>query len=205
MQTPRRTPSHHGRMFQAGLILAAALAAAPPIARAATGRAGDAERKTSAAKGAPAAPAAAPSAAAQTFEHLKTLAGEWQGTDASGTTVRASYEVVSGGTALVERLDMEGEGHPAMITVYHLDGDHLMMTHYCGAGNQPRMVAREMTPQEVRFEFLDATSLASPNGGHMHRLVLKFTGDNTLTAEWTWRDKGKDGVPEVMKLTRAGA
>lgn len=146
---------------------------------------------------------AAAGSAAAAFEHFKTLAGDWTGKSAGGGTVRASYEVVSGGSAVVERLDMEGEGQPDMITVFHLDGDRLMMTHYCGAGNQPRMMARFITPQEVRFEFLDATSLASPDDGHMHRAVFRFPARDRLTAEWTWRAKGKDASPEVITLGRA--
>ena len=80
---------------------------------------------------APAGPAA--------FSRLKTLVGEWE-TDSQQTgKIHTSYEPIAGGTALVER--ESGDKMPVMMTVYHLDGDRLLLTHYCMAGNQPRMGA----------------------------------------------------------------
>ena len=73
---------------------------------------------------------------AAAFEKLISLVGEWEGTNSAGA-VKATYTLVSGGTALMERLQSANE--PEMITLYSLDGDHLMMTHYCSAGNQPKL------------------------------------------------------------------
>jgi hypothetical protein len=50
-----------------------------------------------------------------------------------------SYQLISGGAAIMERIMPPNE--PSMVSIYHLDGDKLMMTHYCSAGNQPRMQA----------------------------------------------------------------
>ena len=49
-----------------------------------------------------------------------------------------------------------------VLTVFHLDGDRLILTHYCMAGNQPRMQATSYDAKkgEIRFQFLDATNLA---------------------------------------------
>src|SRR3989304_4359988 len=68
---------------------------------------------------------------------LKTLVGEWEGTTENGARVRASYKLASNGTAILETLQTAGESE--MITVYYRDADHLMLTHYCSEGNQPRM------------------------------------------------------------------
>ena len=70
---------------------------------------------------------------------------------------------------------------PAMMTVYYLDGDRLLLTHYCMAGNQPRMQARAFNPEtgEVDFEFLDATNLA-PGGGHMHNAKFRVADNDHL-------------------------
>ncbi len=32
-------------------------------------------------------------------------------------------------------------GEHGMITIFHMDNARVLMTHYCGAGNQPRMQA----------------------------------------------------------------
>lgn len=145
--------------------------------------------------GAVAAPAAPDiSQAARTFQAFKDLAGRWQATDDGGHAVTASYEVVARGSAVLERYQRPGEdGSPVtMITLYHLDGEDLMLTHYCMAGNQPRMRAAELDESSVRFELLDATGLTSPGAGHMHRAVFRFQGEDRFTTEWTWNEGGED-------------
>ena len=66
----------------------------------------------------------------------------------------------------------EIKGKEDMITMFNLDGDRLLMTHYCACGNQPRMVASASPDgKTITFDFLDATNLATPDAGHMNRLV----------------------------------
>src|SRR5262245_23272415 len=103
-------------------------------------------------------PQSRPPSARETFERLKALAGRW---DASTTdeqhhsiTAPVTYEVVSGGTTVLERIV---EGKSDMVSAFHVDGNRLILTHYCSAGNQPRMVARALDASTVKFEFLDAT------------------------------------------------
>lgn len=137
------------------------------------------------------------------FEKLKSLSGEWSAKTKDGKPVRVSYKVVSDGSALMEMLSM-GKGEGDMVTVYHLDGDNLMLTHYCSAHNQPRMKA-EAVSGEVKtldFAFLDATNLVSPEAGHMHRLVVSFQDKDHFTQEWTWREKGKDAFTEAFRFER---
>jgi len=58
-----------------------------------------------------------------------------------------------------------------MISVYHLDGDRLILTHYCEVGNQPRMQATSFDPKsnEIDFNFLDATNMPIPTPTHAPR------------------------------------
>jgi hypothetical protein len=138
------------------------------------------------------------------FEKLKALAGEWSGKAKDGTAVGLSYRVVSNGTAVMEMLNMDKEGEADMITVYHPDGDNLMMTHYCSANNQPRMKAEPVSGEvkALTFSYLDATNLTGPEAGHMHRLAVIFQDKDHFTQEWTWREKGKDAFTEVFKFER---
>jgi hypothetical protein len=135
------------------------------------------------------------------FEKIKSLAGDWEGNHRNGP-VRVKYEVVSGGSAVVET--MQSQDEPAMITVYHLDGASLMMTHYCGAGNQPRM--RANTPaagsNQISFSFVDATNLASPDAGHMRALLITFQDANHFSQAWTWHEKGQPDKAEEFSFTR---
>ena len=135
------------------------------------------------------------------FDRLKSLVGEWEAKAESRNSVRVSYKLISGGSALLETLAPGGE--PEMLTVYNLDGNHVMLTHYCSAGNQPRMRALAATPgaKEFNFAFLDATNLASPAAGHMHKLAIRLEDNDHFTQRWTWRDNGKE-TPEVFHFTR---
>lgn len=135
------------------------------------------------------------------FEKMKSLVGEWQGKSRDGKPVTISYALVSNGSALMEKIGMPHESD--MVTLYHPDGDSLMMTHYCSAHNQPRMRAGKVSPESRRiaFDFLDATNLASPDAGHMHRLVMTFEDRDRIVQEWTWREKGKEKI-ETFTLER---
>ncbi len=134
------------------------------------------------------------------FGRMKNLVGEWEGATESGASVRASYKLISNGTALVETLRPAGE--PEMITVYYRDGDHLMLTHYCSEGNQPRMrtTATPGADNALDFAFVDVTNL-DPNEGYMRNLVVSFKDDDHFSQKWTWRAKGKDKT-EVFRFTR---
>ena len=136
--------------------------------------------------------------AAQAFEKLKTLAGRWEGTSGEGIKGEAIYELTSGDSALLERMSESGPEHTTMVTVYHLDGPRLLLTHYCATKNQPRMRAVSYSPENgtLAFEFLDATNLASPDVGHMHRAVYNFMDADHVTAQWSWRQGGNEVTHE---------
>jgi hypothetical protein len=94
-----------------------------------------------------------------------------------------------------------------MVTLYHLDGDRLLLTHYCMAKNQPRMRLASFDPLrgELRFEFLDATNLPTPAAGHMHRARYTVEGPDRFTTAWDFVEKGKTTFNEVFTFTRAGS
>jgi hypothetical protein len=83
---------------------------------------------------------------------------------------------------------------PSMTSLYHLDGDTLIMTHYCSAGNQPRM--RAVVPageiKSLNFTFVDGTNIAKSSDGHIHGLTMTFQDKDHLTQTWRWRQDGKD-------------
>ena len=133
-----------------------------------------------------------PANATLAFDKLKTLAGRWEATTDKGKA-SATFQLVSGGNTLLERMNMPGEQE--MITAYYLDGDRLLLTHYCEAGNQPRLQADafDSKTNAIDFHFLDATNLPNPDAGHMHHVVIKFTGPSALAEDWTFYQGGKPG------------
>jgi hypothetical protein len=140
----------------------------------------------------------AASSAQKSFEELKSLDGSWEGKTPDGQAVQVSYRVTGNGSAIMSEI----KGHADMISMFNLDGERLLMTHYCGAGNQPRMVASTSPDgKTLTFDFLDATNLASPDAGHMTRLVLSMPDANHHTEEWIYSDHGKQ-EKEVFDLWR---
>jgi hypothetical protein len=145
-------------------------------------------------------PGSSPNATAA-FDRLKTLVGQWEANTSSGK-VHLSYELVSGDTAVLER--ESSDTMPSMVTVYYVDGGRLLLTHYCMAGNQPRMQARTFNPDtgELDFQFLDATNLANPGTGHMHNAKIRFVDNNHLASEWQFYENGKPKFSETAQYTR---
>lgn len=135
------------------------------------------------------------------FEQLKSLVGEWEGNSGSGMISRVSYQLASGGTALLERLKTGDE--PEMLTVYTPDGDRLAVTHFCSAGNQPQMRTAPISGEvkQLSFSFVRATNLASLNEGHMDHLIVTLQGKDHFTQEWTWSQEGKTKT-EAFHFTR---
>lgn len=138
--------------------------------------------------------------AAAAFNKLKALAGTWEATTQKGQ-VTTTYEVVSNGSAVLERLKVPGETE--MVTVYNLDGNKLVLTHYCSAGNQPRMETSGLGPDgELVFNFAGGDNLSDPNAGHMHHAVLKFGGADDFTYDWTFQQDGKPRFTENIHYIR---
>ena len=135
------------------------------------------------------------------FERLKTLVGEWQGTDESGKPVMSTFRVVSNGTALEETFQSENDNQ--MVTMYTPDGSRVALTHYCSKGNQPRMEtpAERATTDEFAFGFTGAANLASPEDAHLHRLVLQIVDAEHFTETWTIHEKGRD-TKKTFHFTR---
>jgi hypothetical protein len=156
----------------------------------------------------------APQASAQlAFDRLKTLAGNWKGHAAMGpqpgmnAPVRVSFRVTSGGAALMHEMVPEGRsddpsrGDDDPITMFYIDGDRLILTHYCDSGkNRPRMVGK-LSPdgKTVEFDFLDVSG--GTEYGHMHRAVFTIDADHH-TEDWTYMtptDKPMQAHIDVMR------
>jgi hypothetical protein len=133
-------------------------------------------------------PATAP--APHLLEHFKALAGEWSAEGLDGNSapdIRVRYETTAGGNAVVETLFV-GTPHE-MRTVFHKEGDDLVLTHYCAGGNHPRMRANARHGDTVSFEFEGALNFDPTVAAHMHDAQFVFVGPDELRARWnSWKD-----------------
>ena len=153
--------------------------------------------------------------AQKSFDQLKTLAGSWQAsitTDpplhemGNGAVGLVSLRVTSRGNALVHEMtdpskpdDPTRYDHP--VTMFYLDNDRLLLTHYCDAGNRPRMTARTSRDgKTVEFDFLDVAG--STQYGHMHHAVFTIIDANHHTEDWTYMMPGDKPMHAHFELQR---
>ena len=150
----------------------------------------------------------AQSDAQKSFDKLKTLSGSWEGhvttvplqSDIEGKLMQLSLRTTSMGNALMH--EMTGAGRPDdPITMLYLDGGQLLLTHYCDAGNRPRMTGK-MSPdgKTVEFEFLDVAG--STQYGHMHHAIFTFVDANHHIEDWTFMLAGDKPVHAHFDLQR---
>lgn len=134
------------------------------------------------------------------LEQLKKLAGTWQADTKGMGKVTVVYRVVAGGSTVMETI-APGTPHE-MVTMYHLDGEDLVLTHYCVLGNQPRMKAKK-DPKEGTLDFrcVGGSNMKCETDEHMHSALLTFVDADRLTAEWGNLQGGK--VDHTMKFEYA--
>ena len=133
-----------------------------------------------------AAVAAQAQSGAQQFDSIKALAGNWEGKGEMSDPVQVSFKLTAGGSAVMSEIvsQMKGKSED-MITMFNMDGDRLLLTHYCEAGNQPRMKASASADgRTLSFDFVDATNITAAQPGHMQRVIFTFVDPNHHTEEW---------------------
>jgi hypothetical protein len=138
------------------------------------------------------------------FESLKKLAGDWVGylgaPDGPGVSIR--YEVTSAGSVVMERLVVGGDTE--MVSMYHMDGQDLVMTHYCAAGNQPRLRLNpaQSGPTELVFDFTGGGNMDPDVDGHMHSGRILLKDDTHFESVWIGYQGGKPSGSKRFILAR---
>ncbi len=135
------------------------------------------------------------------FTKLQKLVGTWELKKPNGKTSETTVTSVSGGAVLM--ITQPDEGHGSMITMIHPDGDRVLLTHYCSAKNQPRMVAEALPDgKSVKFNYLDATNVTESQPGVMRSVVLTMPDDDHLSQTWTFRTPDGKEMVETFNLVR---
>lgn len=149
------------------------------------------------------------------FAQLKTLAGNWKGKAVMGHlggkdigAVYVSLRVTSGGAAIMHEMVPEGrsadpsDGDNDPITMLYMDGERLMLTHYCDSGkNRPRMTGKlSADGKKVEFDFLDVAG--GTKFGHMHRAVFTFIDADHHTEDWTFMTPANQAGQAHIDLVR---
>lgn len=123
--------------------------------------------------------------AQKAFAKLKTLAGSWHGT-IMNIPIDVTIRIASSGTAILHEANTEKGGPPKHeITMFYVEGDRLLATHYCDGGNRARLEGK-MSPDgnTSEFNFLDVTG--STKGGLVKRMVFTMIDANKHIVEFTF-------------------
>ena len=144
--------------------------------------------------------AATDSSAKDAFVRLKGMVGNWEQGKGPNKMV-VTYRLTGGGSALMETIS-PGTPHE-MVTMYHLDKDQLVMTHYCAAHNQPTMkLVPDSDPEALHFVFVSGMNMDIKDM-HMHELKFKFLSKDHVMENWqAWSD-GQPGELAKFDLHRA--
>ena len=162
-------------------------------------------------KGQPKAAAGSPETvvydAAAAMAFLTTTSGDWVSGSAQhehgGAAQASNRGVVSvktkaAGSAVVHTY---AQGTPGeMETVFHMDGDQLLLTHYCALQNAPVLkFVKSNKPGELRFEFLGGTNFDPAIDAHLHESTFLIKDKDTIEQNSTVFAGGKAN-PELKSV-----
>jgi len=162
-------------------------------------------------KAQPAAAAASPETivydAQSALAFLKTTSGDWMsgsgqyehgGVAPAGNRSVVSVKTKAAGSAVVHTY---AQGTPGeMETVFHMDGDQLLLTHYCALQNAPVLkFVKSNVPGELKFEFLGGTNFDPKVDAHLHESTFVIKDKDTIEQRSTVFANGK-ATPELKSL-----
>jgi hypothetical protein len=145
--------------------------------------------------------------AASAMAFLKTLAGDWQagardhhstGAQASGSSL--TFRTKAAGSAVVQTTGMGTRNE--METIFHMDGDKLLLTHYCALQNAPVLrFQKSDKPGEIKFVFEGGTNFDPNVDAHFHEGTFQVVDKDTVEQNFTVYSNGKPS-PEGKAVLR---
>jgi hypothetical protein len=130
---------------------------------------------------------------------VRGLEGRWEMAGPDGPSV-IEFRVTANGSAVREVMF---PGTPMEMTnMYTLDGNSLVMTHYCAAGNQPRMRAHALEDGELAFVTDGVSDLESPDALYMADMTLVLVDEDHIEQHWRAVRAGEVDHMPVFELER---
>lgn len=136
--------------------------------------------------------------ATDVFNQMKSLVGTWVKTDAPDSNFSVAFELTANDSVLIETWLRGDKKHS--LTLYHLNGNELIATHYCPQGNQPRLqMSKDSKPNHVEFSYLDATNLNSLDDSHQHSLGFDLSDSaNKILRKESYLNKDGEEFSEMV-------
>jgi hypothetical protein len=144
--------------------------------------------------------------AVEAFRLLTELEGRWLGSGGSlGTEPEETVHeltVAAGDSVVMEVMDPDGERE---LNVYHLVEGELMLTHYCGAGIQPRLRLDldRAAPGVLPFVLVDGSGFDPDMDRHIHSSKLIVRDGGHVESWWTAEKEGQVVMESRFVLERA--
>ena len=137
-----------------------------------------------------------PSEAQKAFDNMKKFAGSWQGT-IMGISINVTIRLASSGTAILHEATTDGGRPPNHeITMFYVEGDRLLATHYCDGGNRARFEGK-VSPDGKMSEFNLLDVAGSTKGGLVKRMAFTVIDENKHVVEFTFIKP--DGKPIELR------
>lgn len=135
------------------------------------------------------------------FETIKSLEGTWEGVAGQAKKpATVTYEVVSGGNAVIEHLRPAPDEE--MVSIYYQKEDGTVaMTHYCMLGNRPEMVLMDSDDNNLFFELAPGSPIGEKEG-HMHGLKMTIPSYSSMEQIWLYYEDGEQKGTTVITLKR---
>jgi hypothetical protein len=140
---------------------------------------------------------------------LTTTAGQWLPRGATGHEQHGAQaapaanagvlvETKAARSAVVHTYNI---GRPnEMETVFHMDGDKLLLTHYCALQNAPVLqFVKSSKPGELKFAFHGGTNFDPAVDAHLHESTFQIIDKNTIEQRSTVFTNGK-ADPELKTV-----
>ncbi len=144
------------------------------------------------------------------FGKLKAMEGSWRAEAAEALEGEAGgeeptepgthdFRASANGTVVMEVMS-PGTPHE-MINMYHMDGEDLVLTHYCAGGNQPimRLDRKGLADGRIEFDFVGGTNLDPAVDMHIHSTTFEFGEDGSMASTWVgWAGGEPSGVMQIQ-------
>ena len=136
----------------------------------------------------------------EAFARFTALEGEWEADAGEMGTISITYRTIANGSSVVETML---SGNPSeMISVIHRDIDHLRLTHFCAAQNQPHLIATEINENSITFETDHITNHPDPNGIYMGKATWTFIDSDHIQTQWWSYTNGEEDSALVFAFKR---
>ena len=134
----------------------------------------------------PAKPVAKEMPKSAAMDALRGLAGTWEPVGPAKEGMPHGplvFKTTSGNSAVMETM-FPGSDHE-MLNLFTLDGEQVVVTHYCAMHNQPHMRLKSFEKNVMSFEFVSGGNIKSVDEPHMHSLEVTIDGDK-LVEKWSF-------------------